>query len=342
MKKTLLLIATVAAAMTASAQTQYTFMDVKNGDGTDKFDGSDQPAGTVLVESADATMTLFLDEPVKVFTPSRDPYSHAGVGTDALVKISAGVTGNNNPNGQTFTSLPTSGMVYKISTKKSGVFTVFTKMNTNKNYWVFEGEQSFAAYRLGVCNLSKSDKTIEYTLPVDAYDALDLTSPEIGKYFNTDDAGTITGPKVPWAVAEPEGSDMGEGSGFIQFLSFASEEYPSEFYVFAQGSKMATNGFVFTPMAEPSFSTAVLPSVTFGGVEKTNADTGEVTPAPEPITFAGATYPVSGGAGIDNITTDVKAAELDWNAPVYNVMGQKVSKNFKGIAIQNGAKFVVK
>ena len=50
----------------------------------------------------------------------------------------------------------------------------------------------------------------------------------------------------------------------------------------------------------------------------------------------------SATGGIDNIATDVKAAELDWNAPVYNVMGQKVSKNFKGIAIQNGAKFVVK
>ena len=45
--------------------------------------------------------------------------------------------------------------------------------------------------------------------------------------------------------------------------------------------------------------------------------------------------------GIDNVTA-VEKAELDWNAPVYNVMGQKVSKGYKGIAIQNGNKFVVK
>ena len=46
-------------------------------------------------------------------------------------------------------------------------------------------------------------------------------------------------------------------------------------------------------------------------------------------------------AGIDNVT-EVKDAVLDWNAPVYNVMGQKVSKGFTGIAIQNGNKFIVK
>lgn len=46
-------------------------------------------------------------------------------------------------------------------------------------------------------------------------------------------------------------------------------------------------------------------------------------------------------AGIDNVTA-AEAAELDWNAPVYNVMGQKVSQGYTGIAIQNGKKFIVK
>lgn len=47
--------------------------------------------------------------------------------------------------------------------------------------------------------------------------------------------------------------------------------------------------------------------------------------------------------GIDNVTVGgAEKAELDWNAPVYNVMGQKVSKGFTGIAIQNGNKFIVK
>lgn len=45
----------------------------------------------------------------------------------------------------------------------------------------------------------------------------------------------------------------------------------------------------------------------------------------------------SGGAGISN----VKAAE-DANAPIYNLAGQKVDKNTKGVLIQNGKIFVNK
>lgn len=41
--------------------------------------------------------------------------------------------------------------------------------------------------------------------------------------------------------------------------------------------------------------------------------------------------------GIDNITVEL---ELDENAPVYNLSGQRVSKDTKGILIQNGKKFI--
>jgi hypothetical protein len=41
-------------------------------------------------------------------------------------------------------------------------------------------------------------------------------------------------------------------------------------------------------------------------------------------------------------TTDIKSvkAGVDANAPVYNLAGQKVNKNFKGVVIQNGKKVV--
>ena len=42
--------------------------------------------------------------------------------------------------------------------------------------------------------------------------------------------------------------------------------------------------------------------------------------------------------GIDNITVD----ELDENAPIYNLAGQRVSKDAKGIVIQNGKKYIRK
>ena len=43
------------------------------------------------------------------------------------------------------------------------------------------------------------------------------------------------------------------------------------------------------------------------------------------------------GTGIDNITVE---DELDENAPVYNLAGQRVSKDAKGIVIQNGKKYI--
>ncbi len=45
------------------------------------------------------------------------------------------------------------------------------------------------------------------------------------------------------------------------------------------------------------------------------------------------------GAGINNVTVD---EEFDENAPVYNLAGQRVSKDAKGIVIQNGKKFIRK
>ena len=49
---------------------------------------------------------------------------------------------------------------------------------------------------------------------------------------------------------------------------------------------------------------------------------------------------VEEATGIDGVTVD--NSEFDENAPVYNLAGQRVSKNAKGILIQNGKKFIRK
>ena len=46
-------------------------------------------------------------------------------------------------------------------------------------------------------------------------------------------------------------------------------------------------------------------------------------------------------AGTNGIN-EIAAEKTDANAPVYNLAGQRVSKNAKGILIQNGKKFIVK
>ncbi len=50
-------------------------------------------------------------------------------------------------------------------------------------------------------------------------------------------------------------------------------------------------------------------------------------------------YKMNGTTGINN---SVSAEKLNANAPVYNLAGQRVSKNAKGILIQNGKKFIAK
>lgn len=57
------------------------------------------------------------------------------------------------------------------------------------------------------------------------------------------------------------------------------------------------------------------------------------------IMLCGLAFDVTGGqTGIN----DAVAAKADVNAPVYNLAGQRVNANFKGIAIQNGKKFIAK
>ena len=49
----------------------------------------------------------------------------------------------------------------------------------------------------------------------------------------------------------------------------------------------------------------------------------------------------------DNQTTAIvslrqDSKELDTNAPMYDLLGQQVSSNYRGIVIQNGKKYIVK
>ena len=60
---------------------------------------------------------------------------------------------------------------------------------------------------------------------------------------------------------------------------------------------------------------------------------------PGATTISAVTFTKGGGeTGISNAV----AAKADVNAPVYNLAGQRVNANFKGIAIQNGKKFIAK
>ena len=115
-------------------------------------------------------------------------------------------------------------------------------------------------------------------------------------------------------------NDLGmiEGEGSFEWWEAIPEEYDEN---------EGTQGVTFTVDPLPAGVTGRWTTATIsipGSYRKISIIQGEVT-------------------GIDNVTVGgAEKAELDWNAPVYNVMGQKVSKGFTGIAIQNGNKFIVK
>lgn len=56
------------------------------------------------------------------------------------------------------------------------------------------------------------------------------------------------------------------------------------------------------------------------------------------IGFSGFEFTPDSGDGISNLTIE----SVDANAPMYNLAGQRVGKNFKGVYIQGGKKFVRK
>ena len=55
--------------------------------------------------------------------------------------------------------------------------------------------------------------------------------------------------------------------------------------------------------------------------------------------FSGFEFTAGEGAGIAGVEVE---SQDDPNAPIYNLAGQRVSKDAKGILIQNGKKFIRK
>lgn len=319
--KNLLLLAALAATMGASAQSNYCFMTPLDGE-------TPLAAGTVLAESENGKLTWMFDEAAKPFVPARDPYNYISVAGGEMVQITSGTTGNTNGGWTSATSLPDKGVVYQFTSTKPGFVTVITKMNSNKEYFAYRGGQEYCAFRLG---FAYTDQKICYTLPHDEFDYIDMNAADIAQYINPESDKIL---KPFQSGPEPKAEQVGEGTGFIQFPVFEAGEVIT---VFAAGSKMACNGFIFTPVAdgEEYPSLANCPQVVIGGVEKVNGETGEVTPAPTPVTFEG--YTVAGGSSaIEDIIVDADAE----NAPMFNVLGQQVDASYKGLVIKNGKKFI--
>ncbi|MBD5265079.1 MAG: hypothetical protein HDS48_06090, partial [Bacteroides sp.] len=150
MKKISLLLSALAVGFTAAAQSQFCFMDAEAlGFTGDVIDA----AGTVLCEDANGKLTLAFDDDMMTFTPSAAPYTFVSVAGSEAAKITAGCMGSTNGTSPLAATPGTAqminaGCVYKLETTKTGYFIFLTKLNTNKSYYVMEGQTNLYAYAL--------------------------------------------------------------------------------------------------------------------------------------------------------------------------------------------------
>ena len=132
-----------------------------------------------------------------------------------------------------------------------------------------------------------------------------------------------------------EKDQSGHGYRWCYWKEVGGTSYTQEtavlFSTFVDGIRQADNSVTLdeTALQHPdaqTFELANLSAVTF-------TNTGE-----QPCIVIEVEYGNGSATGINNVTTST----IDVNAPVYNISGQQVSKNYKGIVIQNGKKFIKK
>lgn len=254
------------------------------------------------------------------------------------------------------------GCVYKFTPTEDGYLYAVGKYSSHKNLYAFEeptntpGTYYPLAYRIAwsFATTVKSDVFMGY-LNADSVLDLDLAK-HIAEYTNED--GYYTGSvALPWPEkfaagvnkigetdlytitkrtledgTEVKDTTWSRGNGWIGANDVPQYGYNAtgviafpvyancNYYVFARGSKLTLNGFAFS-------KEKLSVKVNNGGHEAylINED-GNTTPEnPTPVKVINANV------------------ELDANAPIYNLLGQKVENvNNAGVYIQNGKKFIVK
>lgn len=322
MKKMLLSAALVIAAMSANAQNVFTmdgetFMTAQGA--ADPTVATDVAAGTLIVDNDDFTLSI----------GGADQYKASGAGANGYEQISfggtvmdfsslSGITGSNNPKGaagedpaSTFVA-PATGTYYTLKAKKDGIVYVAQKASSNKAYTVFE-EGECLSYEFAMQlnagqdpNDNPCEGVLSYTLPAN----------EMGYYEQSNG-------KILWPIQYYH-SDMdpavvasaGNGVGVIKFNVYADCNYIFN----AVGSKMTLAGVCF--------SEKPVDVILVNG----EAEDGSALPNVTLFTSGDPT-------GITEVVAD-KADNA--NAPAYNIAGQRVSKNAKGLVIINGKKYINK
>ena len=309
MKKVLLSAVAIMAAMSLNAQE----MCQVNADALGV--GSDAVAldpGTVIASSDNVTISAaFADtwKKVTVNGPKVNESTFQTVTYGTLEMKGDGIQGQSNPkdaagnNPATPVSVPAEGSVFKATVNNNGFLYVIHKASSHKNYTVFEDGAALAYKFVMATDGAALPKVFGYDLAADADKDGYLPS-----------GYTIAWPEVIYTKDETSAVKT-NGLSVIKFPVFKGSTY----FFNACGSKMSLLGCFFDTTGDATIT------ITNGGDAPetwTLLEKGEI-PAADPQGIAG-----------------VKAEKV--NGAIFNLAGQKVTANFKGIAIQNGKKVVLK
>ena len=315
--KKIFTFAAMFACVAASAQTESAFVDATAllGEGA-----SETPvqvnAETELCKSENVTMKAAWSDTYKIVSLTGESDAANKVVIDGITyDMPTGIQGQSNPKPSDLVSGgQNSGAVFKFDVKADGVLYVFGKLTGNKSYYVWEGDvangQGMPVAFTLQCQPVGGGDPVGYTLPGD-----DMGYYVLGSGYDNGSAMATASwcvdvfKGLTWAAdVDPTktwGSTWTAGNalGVIAFPVYAEA---GQYFVNACGSKVTCNGYAFVKGA-----TAI------GNISFTKG--GDNT-------------------AVENFTVD--AANV--NAPVYNVLGQRVNNDAKGLLIQNGKKFIRK
>ena len=241
------------------------------------------------------------------------------------------------------TGVPGYGLYYKFTPKVAGKL----KFNT----WVNKGNRK--TFVVKASTGTPLEPYVDYTF--DGYvNGQNQTETSIPLYFTADEIKARhdeTGTVNKYVIEKGNQAVW----GWITLDMQAGESY----YIYQQSSQLGFGGYEFTPTggtAETYIAvvdmggTKVLASE-FTAVIDTDGKATNVTNEGSIVNFGttnmdvkacGGAVPTAVEADFSGTGVETLKAAKSINAPMYNLAGQRVDSNFKGIILQNGKKMLVK
>ena len=322
MKNVLLLMGAAMASLSINAQSYCYFPASEVAQGLNSSAVSEVSAGAVFGTVGDITITAGADDSYKLVSLGSPKVnadlSYTKISFDGTVLDLAqsgcvesdynGIQGNTNPkdvdgsNPATSMSVPTTGAFFVATVEGTtgdspiGYLYVIHKATYNKQYCVFEGSSAIA---------------YEFAMGVSDETSTDDTYPTETIYYDfydkCDELGYLVADSFPSGIQSvvtiTGSSATSNGLSYIGFPVYGGLTYTFS----AAGSKMSALGVLFS---ETEISKIVL-------MDADEAYT---------LVLKDSSTPIS----------NIKADEESYDGPIYNLAGQKVSENTKGLLIKNG------